>query len=542
MSRRSLSQSSFFDPLFADPSCLEVGSVPWLLAREGADLFPAWITKGWRGEQRKGRDAWPATVLLTLLLLRWSEEGMSRLGSTKLARVDIAWRAAMGLRIGTPTPHEKTVREFEAFLRDRHADCDVSRYLLLHEHIIRRCMAAGVANESPIWSMDSTPMWCYGAVKDTVRLLGDGLRVLGGRWASTTETPLATVATRWGLPLVRAKSVKGYFQINWSDADARAGVVTELAGDVVRVVEWVRTQIGEAPRGARKGILKLCKTLTTVIVQNLEPDAEGRLVIAQKVVRDRIISLTDTEARHGRKSKSQTFNGFKVHVLGDVVSGLLTAVSVTPGNVHDGTPAVRLLSRAKALVSAMDRVLGDTAYGGARDRHVARGTLGITLVTPPPAVSTDSKTLPKRQFTPDFKADTLTCPDGLLADRRTFVHVSDHDVLAPRFSWEAATCAGCPLRTACVGESNRGRGVVLHPYERDLREIRAEWERPETRTQYRRRSECERLVNQLTRHGARRARAFGLRKANLQVHLIAMRCNLQLLATAVAEAEVKAAA
>lgn len=35
---------------------------------------------------------------------------MSRLGSTKRARVDVAWRAAMGLQIGTPTPHEKTLR------------------------------------------------------------------------------------------------------------------------------------------------------------------------------------------------------------------------------------------------------------------------------------------------------------------------------------------------------------------------------------------------------------------------------------------------
>lgn len=49
-------------------------------------------------------------------------------------------------------------------------------------------------------------------------------------------------------------------------------------------------------------------------------------------------------------------------------------------------------------------------------------------------------------------------------------------------------------------------------------------------------------MNQLTRHGARRARAFGLRKANLQVHLIAMRCNLELLATAFAAVEVSSAA
>lgn len=534
MARRSLSQVSLFDPLFADPRCLDPGTVPWLLSRSRAELFPTWITKGWRGEQRLGRDAWPATVLLTLLVLRWSEEGMSRLGSTKRARVDLAWRAAMGLQIGAPTPAEKTLREFEAFLRTRHPACGVARYLLLHEHLVRRCLDEEIAGKAPIWSMDSTPMWCYGAVKDTVRLLGDGLRVLARRWSRATEIPLALVAKRWALPLVAAKSVKGHFRIDWSDADARARVTGELAEAVVRVVDQVYDGLRDVPSEKRKPILQLCKTLTTVIDQNLEPDEQGRLVVAQKVARDRIVSLTDTQARHGRKSRTQTFNGFKVHVLGDVVSGLIASVSVTPGNVHDSDPSHRLLVRAKALSAGIDRVLGDTAYGGARDHFVVKGTLGITLVTPPPAVSTEAEKLRKQDFAIDFDAGTVTCPNGVKAARRSLVRGVDHPAGTPAFHWDAATCATCPLKATCVGASKRGRRVILHPYERELRAIREEFERPETRAEYRRRSECERLVNQLTRHGAREARAFGLQKAHQQAHLIAMRCNLALLARSVA--------
>ena len=542
MALRSLSQSSFFDPLFADPGCLDPGSVAWLLANARGDLFPAWITRGWRGEGRIGRDAWPATVLLCLLVLRWSEEGMSRLGSTKRARVDIAWRAAMGLQIGTPTPTEKTLREFEAFLRERHPDCGVVRYLLLHEHIVRRCLAAGVAKASPIWAMDSTPMWCYGAVKDTVRLLGDGLRVLGARWARATKTPLVAVAKQWKLPLIAAKSVKGHFRIDWSDDDARVGVVTELAGDVLRVVERVHERMEEVPREKRNHILEVCKTMSTVIAQNLEPDEKGRLAIARKVARDRIVSLTDTQARHGRKSKSQTFNGFKVHLLGDVVSGLIAAVSVTPGNVHDSTPAVRLLTRAKQLVTTIDRVLGDTAYAGARDHHVAKRGLGVTLVTPPVAVGTESTTLRKQAFTIDFATETATCPNGVAAESRTFMKAPEGGAPIPVFHWPAAACAVCPLRAECVKRATGGRHLILHPYEQELREIRTEFERPETRAEYRRRSECERLVNQVTRHGARQARAFGLQQANLQAHVVAMRCNLQLLAKAIVGQEAKPAA
>jgi hypothetical protein len=527
--------------LFADPGCLEPGTVAWLLARSRATLFPAWITRGWRGEGERGRDAWPAPVLLTLLVLRWSEEGMSRLGSAKRARVDIAWRAAMGLQIGTGAPDEKTLREFEAFLRQRHPECGVVRSLLLHEHIVRECRGRGVAKSAAIWAMDSTPMWCYGAVKDTVRLLGDGLRMLAGRWSRAMEIPCSAVAKLWGIPLVAAKSVKGHFAVDWADEDARAQVTTELAEAVVRVVDRIRVEIAAVPQRHRSGILSLSKRLTTVIAQNLDDDDKGRLVIAQKVAKDRIVSLTDPQARHGRKSKSQTFNGFKVHVLGDVVSGLIASVSVTPGNVHDSDPSHRLLARAKQLVSEIDRVLADTAYGGARDHYLAKRSLGITLVTPPPAVSVDTTAVRKQAFVVDFDKGTVTCPNGVTAERSSWAQRADLPVGAPAFRWSAQTCAACPLKRECTGEAGRGRRVILHPYERELREIRAEFARPTTRAAYRRRSECERLVNQLTRHGARECRAFGLQKANLQANFIAIRCNLQLLAEAYALQEPAAA-
>jgi hypothetical protein len=77
---RSLSQSSFFDPRFVCPNCLEPGTLEWLLGTRRRELFPRWLLKGWRGEKTLGRDAWPAVVLLTLVLLRWSETGISRGG------------------------------------------------------------------------------------------------------------------------------------------------------------------------------------------------------------------------------------------------------------------------------------------------------------------------------------------------------------------------------------------------------------------------------------------------------------------------------
>ena len=264
MPLRSLSQGSFFDPSFIRPSCLQPGSVPWLLARHRHLLFPSWLTEGWRGEGRLGRDSWPAVVLLTLLLLRWASSGMSRLESVKRAANDLEWRAAMGLACDINPPSERTVRDFEAFMQERHPRLGQRRYLLLHEHVVRLALQQGIGSGDPLWATDSTPMWCYGDVLDTVRLLGDGLRQLGGRWARATRTPLATIADLWTMPMLLAKSTKGFFKVDWREASARDVVVAELAKSAIRTVEWVHAHLHEARANLRKGLLHHCASLMRV--------------------------------------------------------------------------------------------------------------------------------------------------------------------------------------------------------------------------------------------------------------------------------------
>jgi hypothetical protein len=442
---------------------------------------------------------------MTLLLLRWSEEGISRLGSTKRAAVDVSWRAAMGLHLRAPTPKEKTLREFEAFLREPHPEAGVSRYLLLHEHIVRFCLEAGVVGgDAAVWTMDSTPMWCYGAVKDTVRLLGDGTRTLARRWAEASKQSIEDVAAAWAVPYVLGKSTKGALGIDWRDGDARASALDTLARGALRCVHFVRTHLHSVGSGKRKRLLR-----------------KGRL-----------ISLTDPEARHGRKSKSRTFNGFKLHLIGDVVSGLITALTVTLGNAHDNTVAHRLIRRAKRLCEDIDEVLGDTAYGAAELRHHVREQSHVYLLSPPPPHHANE--FGRESIRVDFDALRATCVAGVSTDVHQRVWSKDHGCYTSAFRWPKQKCNACEFREPCCGKRQGGKYVRLHPYEQDLRQAREDWQRQEVRDAYRTRSQCERLVNQMTRHGARRARAWGVQAAHFQAHAIAMTCNLRLLARVLA--------
>ena len=537
MPLRRFSQRSFFDPEFVCPSILDTGTVPWLLGRCRSQLFPPWLLKGWRGEGKIGRKAWPAAVLTSLWLLRWAEEGMSRLSSVKRARTDLQWRAAMGIECDIAPPSERTMRDFEKFLAEHHPDVDVPRYILIHENIVRVCKEHDVIGDSPLWAIDSTPMYCYGAVLDTVRLLGDGMRQLGHSWARGTRSTLTEVAESWGLPLLLAKSTKGWFDIDWRDRDARAAVVDQLAGHVERLVAWVRKRLYEVRPAFRKGILRRCRNLLKVVSNDLEADAQGRLVPAHHVARDRLISMTDPQARHGRKSNKRLFNGFKLNVLGDLVTGLIASVTVTAGNQHDGTPTHRLVRRAKVLFDDIEQVLGDSAYGGTRARHEIRQTHGVNLLTPPPQ-DTHKKTgkVAKSDFTIDFEAETVTCQGGFTTDEYKIVNYSEHNLPAYRYKWPKQTCEACSLNAECLGKGCRSKILLLHPLEQELRTHREAWKNPEVRQEYRRRGEFERLIHTSTRHGGRQARTWGLTAANIQAHGIVTTSNLSLLAKALAAA------
>jgi hypothetical protein len=74
-------------------------------------------------------------------------------------------------------------------------------------------------------------------------------------------------------------------------------------------------------------------TLVQIRTQDLEPDPHGGASrIRDGVTADRRVSVEDREMRHGRKSQSKRFNGFKRHIATDMDRGLIVACAITPAN------------------------------------------------------------------------------------------------------------------------------------------------------------------------------------------------------------------
>lgn len=528
MPLKSFALLRFEDRILLADRIVEPGTLPWLLRDHARTLFPGWLFEGWKGATKAGREAWAAQTLAALLLLRHSTPGMSRVGAVREVTTNAAWRAALRLPWHVAPPDEKTLREFEAFMRQNHPTVGRPRFELAFEHWTRLGLESGLVGQDPTWVMDSTPMWCFGAVLDTVRLLGDGLRSLSKRWASARKIALGTLAIAWSEPLLLAKSTKGHFEgTDWADPTSRGLVLATLAASVTRAVEKVQAALPEVRENKRKILLRMCRNLLGVVQDDLVTDEHGVLQVAHRTTSARLISITDPDAQHFRKCKSKVFSGYKLHVLGDAISGLVLSLSVTPGGVHDGAQAHPLIARAKTLCADIRKVLGDAAYGGMPVRREVREADGVEILAPPVATAKDEG-LGKKDFAIDFDQMIATCPGGVASSR--WKYTPQDQVQVPTFYWSKGSQASCSCSGDCPIHNGKRRRLQIHPQERELREIRAEWEKPETRAAYRLRARGERLIREMTRRGARRACAWGIDSARLQASFAGGVNNLLVLA------------
>ena len=172
--------------------------------------------------------------------------------------------------------------------------------------------------------------------------------------------------------------------------------------------------------------------------------------------------------RHGRKSRSVLFDGYKRHVLRDLDTGLIPAVGITPANAPEASVTGDITADLEAAGWRLAELHIDRAYLSSalvRDRGP-----DLAIFCKAWRVRNTGGRLAKDQFSIDFAAGHLTCPAGV-----TMPFQAGRTVRFPK-----ATCAACPLRARCT-VSSAGRSVSIHPDEALLTELRASRPRKDAR-------------------------------------------------------------
>jgi hypothetical protein len=205
----------------------------------------------------------------------------------------------------------------------------------------------GFSNRRLRAALDSSPLWGAGRVEDTYNLLGHALRKALGVIAPQQGRGLAEVAEEAGAEAVAGGSlkVKAALDLDWDDPSERSLALTKVLGALEAVEEYLQSDGFFEPSEVVPVEIEAARR---VAEQDVEEAADGTPALRRGVARERLISVEDPQMRHGRKSRSVRFCGYKRHVLKDLDSGLVRAVGVTPANAPEasvGRPIVRDLAR-----------------------------------------------------------------------------------------------------------------------------------------------------------------------------------------------------
>jgi len=274
--------------------------------------------------QRRGRRSVPPRVVAVVMVLQ-RLQGLSDREAVERFRFDMRWKYAAGV----PLDYPGFVHTVLVAMRARLARSE--RPNRIFDVVLEVAKQAGLVGRRRV--VDSTPLYDAVATMDTVTLIRSALRQL-------LKVASAEEAGRIRAVLRRDDDYKqaGKPACDWEDAQARAELVDALARDGYAALQALEGQ------ELSEEVAQAAQLLATVLGQDVECGEDGRLRIARRVAADRVISTVDPDSRHGRKTTSRKFDGYKGHVAIDPDSEVITKTVVTPANVGDGEVAEQLVS------------------------------------------------------------------------------------------------------------------------------------------------------------------------------------------------------
>jgi hypothetical protein len=444
----------------------------------------------------------PAMLAMAMLMQRFA--GLGDAATVDAAENDRRWQLVLGT-LGTesaPFGQGSIVR-----FRTRSIEHDLDKKL------VDRTVELAKRTRKYSWkrlkvALDSSPLEGAGRVEDTWNLIGRAMSKVVAAVAAASGVGEHAVIAGARLTTLEGPSLKAALDIDWSDPDERHDALQQLVAQAERLESWVRHRMKKD--ASEPPIADALNVLRRVIEQDLEPDPGGGKRIREGVAENRLISVGDSEMRHGRKSRTKTINGYKRHII--IANRFILGTAVEPANRREHEPTKRLLDAAQrhgTIVSAHF----DRGYLPSPDL-VALRVEGVTLHSR--AWKTGSAgLLGKEYFHFDVDGRVVICPMGELARITPNGSVFFHE----------QQCARCPVKPQCT--RGRRRSLRVHRNEDLLIELRAQQASPKGRAAYRSRTTVEHRLARVAAVQGGKARYKGVRKNELDLNRAAAVVNLQ---------------
>ena len=386
----------------------------------------------------RGRPSVPPSVMVRAMLCATHDRTSDR-ETSRRSRVDLDWKVAMGVDDDFAGIAPTTFALMRARMLAGDADAE------LFKATLAKAVDAGVLKGKLTAIIDSSPVHGAGNVADTYELIRKMTARLARAMGGDLDPALADSAESAGA----AKA-----DIDWQGPGARR---SQLKGLVDLAVELL-SAAGDPGVVDDPGVVAAADLLAAVVDQDVVCGDDGESAIREGVAADRVVSHSDPEMRHGRKSASRRFDGHKMDLMVDEDSELVVGVDVRAGNASDGDGAAPLLEDVQSADGLeVETLLGDMAYSDGDVREAGEDR-GVKMEAKVPPV-TNGDRFPKTDFVVDTKAGSVTCPAG---NTTTDAHkIKDHKGRrAVAYRFDAEMCAACALREQCT-TGRRGRQIVV---------------------------------------------------------------------------------
>lgn len=364
-------------------------------------------------------------------------------------------------------------------------------------------------------AIDSSPLEGAGRVEDTLNLLAHAARKVVACAAALLESPKTRICAEAGIPILNESSVKKALDIDWNDPAQKAEALNTLTRQLDSLQEWLERrlpeEIGQPP------LKDHLDTINELRSQDLEPDPGGGGVrIRQGVAKDRRVSVEDPEMRHGRKSKSKLFNGYKRHLASDVDLDVILACAVTPANRPEEEAMPYLTADIDHQDLEVDDILIDRAYINSDLVTEVLARRGGVLCKP--WKSHNGKLFPKSAFKINMRDRTIECPAGQLQDF----------ALGTVAEFNPDICDHCAIRDRCTtAELGNGRSVAIAENEQLQHRLRKLVRTASGRGRLRERVAVEHKLAHISQRQGNRARYRGVRKNTFDLRRAATIQNLE---------------
>jgi DDE family transposase len=432
-------------------------------------------------------------ALATLLQAYWH---VGDRDAVELSVMDKRWQRVLDCRGAEQPPFRQgTLLNFRLRLLAPNLD-----KTLLERTVALAEKTGGVGARHLRAALDSTPLCGASRVEETFTLRGHAWRKAVGVAARELGTSAEALVVEAGLALVGHSSLKAALDLDWRAPQAREKALHVVLEEVDRWKRWL-----EQPHtlsAHEPPLQEMLDAIGPMVAQDTEPDpagGPGGRRITKHVAHDRRIAIEEQAMRHGRKSRSKTFNGCKEHVLLDLDSKVTREVVVRPANEpeHEAVDLlVAELGRPPGLLQR-DIALGDMAS----PRIGPWAEQGVSIMARPWPCSGSLCT--KHDFTFDCAHGTVTCPGG-----QTVPLLPGRAVAFP-----ARACDACPQRAQCTtAQLGHGRTLTVREDEQFQQQLRAKLRTTRGRAALRKQTAVEHAIAHQVAHQGRRARYKGLQE------------------------------